>query len=74
MSLTVSGFTVLYCAGTILKITAGSSEKHSDKGRLNCDLGLLIRLDCRSKGKEDIIVSDMHPRPESGSALLTPRS
>lgn len=38
LSFTVCGFTILYCPSTIFEITAGSSEKHFDKGRLNCDL------------------------------------
>lgn len=42
LSFTVCGFTIqyriVYCPSTIFEITAGSSEKHSDKGRLNCDL------------------------------------
>lgn len=37
LSFTLHGFTILYCPSTTFEITAGSSEKHSDKGRLNCD-------------------------------------
>ena len=37
LSFTVCGFTIQHCPSTIFEITAGSIEKHSDKGRLNCD-------------------------------------
>lgn len=38
LSFIIYSFTILYCSGTVFEITAGNSEKHFDKGRLNCDL------------------------------------